>query len=457
MTSEPREVRCPSCGRLTPLAPFCTRCGSVIPEGASAGRARGMDRSELEAKIRQRRSADSPYLRGEPARDLSSAPAWHAPRAPTTFVPEASDELARYEAEEAAEPPRVDYLDERAASEAAADWQVMDRQAQPAQPAWQPIERPPQPAPADASPFPKQGRRDESNPWEPAGRSVSENGSADYLAAASAAGYPADVGTAYGATAEIDNARYESPLDVEAGGGGSGEDFAYSAYPSDSGYGFASGADADVAPGNDGGDAGDWDERGWNQSGDEPPRRSTAALTIVGFVVLGIAALVGGALLFSVLNVPAGLARQSATPTATEQASAAASGSAAERATPSAGESQGSSPSARPDTFNATAQPCATDEMKLDGCDVDGSTLNKGAGWVWVGFEHGQPEDVIGITVIDKASRAEEADASITLDEIGGTPTNCGKGYLKMGFDNLDPGHYVINDTRNDHHLSKAR
>jgi hypothetical protein len=57
----PGEIRCPTCHRSTPPAAFCTNCGSPIPSGARV-RPRGLDREELQARIRARRSGQ-PYLR----------------------------------------------------------------------------------------------------------------------------------------------------------------------------------------------------------------------------------------------------------------------------------------------------------------------------------------------------------------------------------------------------------
>src|SRR5918992_2911870 len=63
-TPKPGEIRCPTCLRSTPPAQYCTQCGSPIPPGALA-RPRGLNRDELQARIRARRSGDDePYRRG---------------------------------------------------------------------------------------------------------------------------------------------------------------------------------------------------------------------------------------------------------------------------------------------------------------------------------------------------------------------------------------------------------
>ena len=62
---KPGQLRCPTCHRSTPAAPFCTKCGSPIPPGVR-NRPRGLDREELQARIRARRSGQSGFRRGTP-------------------------------------------------------------------------------------------------------------------------------------------------------------------------------------------------------------------------------------------------------------------------------------------------------------------------------------------------------------------------------------------------------
>src|SRR5687768_876955 len=65
-TPKPGEIRCPTCHRSTPPAGFCTQCGSAIPPDARI-RPRGMDRDELQERIRARRSGGDPYRPGASA------------------------------------------------------------------------------------------------------------------------------------------------------------------------------------------------------------------------------------------------------------------------------------------------------------------------------------------------------------------------------------------------------
>lgn len=66
---KPGQIRCPTCHRSTPALETCTRCGSPIPPSART-RPRGLDRDELQARIRARRSGQ-PFRRGSTAADYA--------------------------------------------------------------------------------------------------------------------------------------------------------------------------------------------------------------------------------------------------------------------------------------------------------------------------------------------------------------------------------------------------
>lgn len=104
-TPFPGQIRCPTCHRSTPPAAFCTQCGSAIPASARA-RPRGLDREELQERIRIHRPGDAPFRRGSPAGEGPEAPL--SPYQP--FRPEPEDELV-LPASDAAAPdaPRVDH------------------------------------------------------------------------------------------------------------------------------------------------------------------------------------------------------------------------------------------------------------------------------------------------------------------------------------------------------------
>lgn len=103
-TPKPGQIRCPTCHESTPPAAFCTRCGQPIPASALA-RPRGLDRDELEERLRGRRPGDSPYRRGAPVGEGGAAAPFDR------FEPEPEDSLAVREAPAPGRPaPRVDNL-----------------------------------------------------------------------------------------------------------------------------------------------------------------------------------------------------------------------------------------------------------------------------------------------------------------------------------------------------------
>ena len=101
-TPKPGEIRGPTCHRSTPPAAYCTQCGSAIPSDARA-RPRGMDRDELQDRIRARRSGGEPYRRGGPADDAGYQ----------RFEPEPED--AGVVREQPIDQQRPDYFDDSAA------------------------------------------------------------------------------------------------------------------------------------------------------------------------------------------------------------------------------------------------------------------------------------------------------------------------------------------------------
>jgi hypothetical protein len=419
---KPGEVRCATCGFSTPIAPFCAHCGADLPPDAAV-RPRGMDRDELEERIRGSGGRSrSPFRRGGLADDASAA----YPAGAEPFVPEPTDRLARAEPEEeAALEPRIDRFADpveppsplRAASAASAgsagsvrqpkdDWPDADRE------------------------FPPPPLRLGNDREEPAGD-------------------PAAVGPAY------PRARYDAD-----DGGYAGREHA----PAERWGGQRARA---VPPdaGHDGGDFGGPGDNDYPQYPDDGPRRGgNGAMVVIGFVVLGLAALLGGALLSGVLNTAAPIGASSAspnasassgaTPSATEQGSAQATGS----GSPSTTGSPAASASTGPDNFTAKVQPCASQKMSFKGCAEDGSTISSDQVWVWVGFYKAAYNDVIGVNLVEQATGTAVGDGSIQLgqDNIGCKPDAECTGYLYFTFDQLKPGGYTIKVSRDAQQAAQA-
>ena len=385
-----------------------------------------MDRQELEERARQLHGQGSPFHRGAGSDESSSAGDWSTPSVPGEFVPEPSDELARRpDSGTAEEPQRIDNLAERPltpASAAAPPPPSMPVDA--VSPGELPASQPPITPPSLAVP--------PVIPAGPPGEPVQ--------------GYDPPIGYEPRGDAAGDRGRYPAS-DYRGGGNEAG--------------GYRAGGSESSGHDDRGHDAGGYDDGGYDYGGpgyggpdwprDEGPRGRSTALPILGFVVLGVAALLGGAVLFSALNAPGGVAEQSATPSATQSASAAASETPNGSPTDSGAASASTEPSAgaTPDTFTARAEPCASNDMGFGGCAKDGTTLSGTQVWVWVGFKNAQAANVLGVTIVDKAGGTEVGDGSLELDKLTGCdPGKTCSGYIQMTFGDLSPGSYTIRVTR---------
>jgi len=102
-TPLPGQIRCPTCHRSTPPAAFCTQCGTAIPASFRA-RPRGLDREELQDRIRVHRPGDAAFRRGSTVGEAAVA----GQSAYQPFRPEPEDELVLQGAEPAEGAPHVD-------------------------------------------------------------------------------------------------------------------------------------------------------------------------------------------------------------------------------------------------------------------------------------------------------------------------------------------------------------
>ncbi len=362
-TPKPGEIRCPTCHRSTPPAGFCTQCGSAIPPDARI-RPRGMDRDELQDRIRARRSGGDPYRRGGMADDQ--------PGGYERFEPDPTDSQAKRS--DADPHVRHDYLDEGTAaavgSAAAAGDVTVDRDdwARPAA-APTPIAAPPPdwgaPPPSDVP--------------------VAEAPPPDHVD-------------------NFDDAAYE-------------DEAAY-------GYGYEE----------------------WEQPRDR--RGGLGAVAILGFLALGVLALLSGAVLAGLFGGGVGSADTTPSPSTTPIVTAQATPSPSAETTASAGASASPAASGEPvvfpDGFTAEAQPCIRGSVTPTGCDSNGAS-NAGSVDIWVGFENGTGNDVIGATLV--APDGSTVDGSIDLADI-----DCGtvcSGYTFFPFEASEPGSYEVRITRN--------
>jgi hypothetical protein len=376
-TPKPGEIRCPTCHRSTPPATFCTQCGSAIPSDARI-RPRGMDRDELQGRIRQRRSGGDPYRRGGiPDEGYTGY---------ERFEPEPGDAQAR----------RATKADERRQD-------AFGDRVPP------PIPVPPSaPDPASRSIVPPiEPRPDitrEADDW------TARPAEAAYTPPPPLAPPPSDV-----PVAEVE---YVDNFDDEA--------YDSDAYP----YAYD-----------------DWDD------GRQRGSSGAGAFAILGFLALGVLALLGGAVLAGVFTgdpntagadptlTPSPTFSESVVPTPSESVAPSVEGSPGASGSPAAS----GEPVTFPDGFTAAAEPCLPGSADLDGCNSNGAS-NAGTVDVWVGFRSGNGNDVVGITLIGPDGTTIN-EGSIELADI-----RCGQtcnGYTRFSFSGLGPGTYEVRVTRN--------
>jgi hypothetical protein len=395
-TPLPGQIRCPTCHRSTPPAAFCTQCGTAIPASVRS-RPRGLDREELQDRIRVHRPGDAAFRRGTPAGEgYPGAPSSYQP-----FRPEPEDELVlQAPGPDAGEGgPHVDNtppgFDDRPVP------------PEPLAPPPPPVAPPPvvpaaavMPPPARIFKQPSVAATPPPPPPPPA-----------------AAPPPPEPVFAQGAPPPPSEPP-EQPYDPA-------EPYDYRYRPPDH----------------------DWSRRGSGMS----------ALAIGGFVLLGILAIAVGAFMSGLFSGGAAVASPSASPSV----SVAPSLSQAPSLQPSAGPSvpvatpapSTGTPGVFADGFTARTEPCAEEPTSQQGCNSDGATVSGGSVWVWVGFRKGNDSDVLSVTVLNAAGTSV-GDGSLALGSIG-----CGNscsGWARFKFTGLAVGNYTIKVNRNDTYAAQA-
>lgn len=420
-TPKPGQIRCPTCHRSTAPAAYCTHCGSAIPSSAVV-RPRGMDRDELDARIRSRR-VETPYRRGGYADEWGDTPGGYAP-----FAPEPEDALAQRREAEPAAPAHVDHM---------ADQQVDAWVPPPAPPASEP------PAAADRPDPWRRGREveepqrvDEPEPEEPRAPGALVPPLPPLIIDPTPVQTEAEPEPLPAAPQAHPDPWAARPVEAPP----PAEEPPYAATSADDDEGWPA------------------DEAYYVPADESYQRRGGgSALPIIGFGALGLLAILFG-VFFSNLMGGDPAARASATPSATVSASIEATPSETAVSSGSAGPSQSGQPNASegppitfPDGFTATTEPCVS-QPNASGCESDGAT-NSGSIWVYIGFNAGRRDDVLGMTILDDAG-AVVAQASIELAEVN-CPANvpCNGWLLFPGFGTpytgLDPGDYTIRINRN--------
>jgi hypothetical protein len=411
-TPKPGQIRCPTCLRSTPPAAFCTQCGSPIPESART-RPRGLDREELEERIR-RRPGENAFRRGGAP---DGAGAGYLP-----FQPEPEDALAA-RADEGEGQPRIDNLpperditrpidqpvsrewSRQAEPESEPQWPAQDSEVEqePAAPSVPPpVVSPPaemEPDPEDAAP---QGSE---RPYEPPAYE-------DEGVVGSEPPYPPEA---------YDDVAYGRPEDAYA-------------------YPYASG-----------------DQRGGGGN----------ALPIIGFVVLCVLALAVGAVLAGLLGgeEPTGQATPSPSAEVSQAPSEQPSGAAS--AAPSQSGAEGTpQPSDGPVTFPdgalLTIQPCGSGDYEEgavgrpeeNACQVDGSSVSDGQVWAIVVFNGANGSDLIRVRLLSDGQVQNEQE--VTLSSVVSCGDDCNGLIYGAHYVELLPGSYEVELSRNGEFADRA-
>ena len=198
-----------------------------------------------------------------------------------------------------------------------------------------------------------------------------------------------------------------------------------------------------------------YDESAYGYSHDEwqePAERRSGlgAVAILGFLALGVLALLSGAVLAGIFSGGNGFGQTDATPSQTAFAGATTGATPSASVAPTGSPTVSGSPAASgepvvfPDGFTAEAQPCIRGSVTPTGCDSNGVN-NSGSVDIWVGFTNGNASDVIGATLV--APDGSTTDGSIELADIEcGTSCN---GYTWFPFEAPEPGTYEVRVTRN--------
>lgn len=407
-TPLPGQIRCPTCHRSTPPAGFCTQCGTAIPASARA-RPRGLDRAELQDRIRVHRPGDAAFRRGSTVGEgHAQAPSPYQP-----FRPEPEDGLV-IPAAEAGEDGAV-HVDNTPPG--------FDDRTPPIVVPPPVIEPPPhlpaRPAPTFTPPPAAVAGLPAAIPVPPLA----------VVQPPAVAPFPA-----MAAEQRAPGARPRRIVKAEAPPPQwTAPDQPYEP-PEEYDYGSR--------PPND-----DWGRRG---SGMSP-------LAIGGFVLLGVLAIAVGAFISGIFS--GGVAQATPTPTPTQSVAPSATlqptqgPSAGASAAGSPGATSNGSPVAFPDGFTARTQPCAEQPSSQDGCDSSGATVTGGSVWVWVGWRKGNDADVLSVTVLDAAGTSA-GDGSLALGSIKCGNSCSGWGYFR--FPGLAVGNYTIRVNRNDQFAAQA-
>jgi hypothetical protein len=187
-------------------------------------------------------------------------------------------------------------------------------------------------------------------------------------------------------------------------------------------------------------------------------RGGSSALPIIGFIVLCALALGVGAVLAGVLGGDGGVGQASASPSATQSAPASEeptiepSGAASDE--PSATQEPTDGPVTFPDGAVIEVQPCATQDMNFDGCEVDGDVITEPTMWVWIGFDDATGTDTFTLTLQSDGQTVDQQEQ--VLGSVLDCPGTCSGYLIGAAYRDLEPGEYELEVRRNDDFADSA-
>jgi hypothetical protein len=213
-------------------------------------------------------------------------------------------------------------------------------------------------------------------------------------------------------------------------------------------------------------DAYDTDDEGYayDEGRWRPPERrgpSAGGLAILGFLALGVLALLGGAVLAGVFSDGDGVATEptptpvvTVAPTQDASAGPTVSGAASASAQPSGSPGSAEGPVTFPDGAIFDVEPCPTQSMDFGGCAEDGTTIDGDTVYAWIGFNGATGDD--NLLIVLRLDGTGVGDAEF---DLGGPPFGCTSscgGYARQGFQGLTPGTYELELTRNGEFADRA-
>jgi hypothetical protein len=195
----------------------------------------------------------------------------------------------------------------------------------------------------------------------------------------------------------------------------------------------------------------------------------SGAVAIIGFLALGVAALLGGAFLANLFSdgtatAPTPTPAPTIEPVETATAEPPPDETAAETAEATGSPAPGDGPVTFPDGVIFQVQACAsTGDMTFDGCVPEATSVTGGTVYAWLGFglptaesepANGSDTLVLILRTADGSVVAQTEEPIVISDRVS-CATTCA-GYIYQGYASLSPGEYELILERNGEFADRA-